>query len=85
MKYKIIYTKRATKDISRLDLETKERIKEAMERYSEVPLNYARKMMDSSLGTYRFKIGDYRAIFDIEDDKIVVLRVGHRREIYRRG
>jgi len=84
MKYRIVYTKRAAKDISKLDSETKKRIREAMERYAETPLNYARKMIDPSLGTYRFRIGDYRVIFDLEDDKIIILRVGHRREIYRK-
>ena len=84
MKYRVLYTKSAVKDIRKLDLETKKKIKEAMERYAEAPLNYARKMMDPSLGAYRFKIGNYRVIFDLEGDRIIVLRSGHRREIYRR-
>jgi len=29
-------------------------------------------------------MGDYRVIFDVDDNKIVVLRVGHRRDIYQR-
>ncbi len=40
-------------------------------------------MTDSSLGSYRFRVGDYRVIFDLEGEEIVVLRVGHRKEIYR--
>jgi mRNA interferase RelE/StbE len=36
------------------------------------------------LGAYRFRIGDYRVVFDLEGDEIVILRVGHRRDIYRR-
>jgi mRNA interferase RelE/StbE len=84
MKYRIVYTKRAADDISKLDLETKKKIREAMERNAVAPLNYARKMIDRALGTYRFRIGDYRVIFDLESDKIVVLRVGHRREIYKK-
>jgi len=40
--------------------------------------------MDPALGTYRFRIGDYRVIFDIEGKDIVALRVGHRRDIYRK-
>ena len=83
MKYTIIYTNRAVKDISQLDGRTKARIKEALEKYSESPLKYARKMVDATLGTYRFRAGDYRVIFDIEGSEIVILRVGHRREIYR--
>jgi mRNA interferase RelE/StbE len=82
--YKIVFTRRAAKDISKLDPETKEKIGDALRRYCKDPLNYARKMIDPSLGSYRFRIGDYRVIFDIEGDEIVVLRVGHRREIYRK-
>ncbi len=84
MKYKVILTRRAAKDISSLEPEVKDRIAEALTKYSEDPLSYAKKMVDPSLGTYRFRIGDYRAIFDIVGEEIVILRVGHRREIYRK-
>jgi mRNA interferase RelE/StbE len=83
MKYILVYTSRAAKDISRLDSNIKTRIKESLEKYSESPINYARKMMDPVLGTYRFRVGDYRIIFDIHDNEIVVLRVGHRKDIFR--
>jgi mRNA interferase RelE/StbE len=84
MNYKIVFTKRAMKDISKLEPEIKEKLGDALRRYGKDPLNYARKMIDPSLGSYRFRIGDYRVIFDIEGDEIIVLRVGHRKEIYRR-
>jgi mRNA interferase RelE/StbE len=84
MDYKIVFTRRAAKDISKLEPEVKEKIGDALKRYGRDPLNYARKMIDPSLGSYRFRIGDYRVIFDIEGNEIVVLRVGHRKEIYRR-
>jgi mRNA interferase RelE/StbE len=34
-------------------------------------------------GTYRFRIGDYRVIFDIYDENIAILRIGHRKSIYK--
>jgi mRNA interferase RelE/StbE len=40
-------------------------------------LRYAEKLTDPKLGTFRFRIGDYRIIFDIEDNEIVVVRIGH--------
>ena len=83
MGYELVYTRRAVKDISKLQQNVKERIKKALEKYAEDPLFYARKMADPTLGTYRFRIGEYRVIFDIEKDKLIVLRLGHRREIYR--
>jgi mRNA interferase RelE/StbE len=65
MNYKIVFTRRATKDISRLEPEIKEIIGDTLKRYGKDPLNHARKMVDPSLGNYRFRIGDYRVIFDI--------------------
>jgi mRNA interferase RelE/StbE len=47
-------------------------------------LRFAEKLSDPILGEYRFRIGDYRVIFDIQEDEIIILRVGHRREIYKR-
>lgn len=45
-------------------------------------MKYAVKLTNSKIGTYRFRIGNYRIIFDIEDDNIVVLRIGLRGSIY---
>ncbi len=84
MTYRLTYTHRAVRDIDRLDLKTRRRIGKTLLRLSEDPLQHAERLMHSSLGTYRFRVGDYRVIFDVEGDEIVVLRVGHRREIYKR-
>jgi len=84
VKYRLVYTRRAERDIKKLESDTKDRIGKALLRYSEEPLKYAEKLSGPILGEYRFRIGDYRVIFDIEGNEIVVLRVGHRREIYKR-
>ena len=84
MKYRLVYTRRAERDIKKLESDTKDRIGKALLRYSEEPLKFAEKLSDPILGEYRFRIGDYRVIFDIEGDEIVLLRVGHRGEIYKR-
>ena len=83
MKYRLVYTQGAERDIKKLDLNIKDRIGKTLLRYGEEPLRFAEKLSDPMLGGYRFRIGDYRVIFDIEGDEIVILRVGHRREIYR--
>lgn len=84
MKYELVYTARAVRDIENLDENAKQRIGKTIIRYKENPFEYAEKLTDSTLGTHRFRIGDYRIIFDIEGKDIIVLRVGHRKEIYRR-
>lgn len=84
MKYTLVYTHRATKDIQRLPPDIRKRIGKSLLRYENDPLKHAEKLTDSRLGEYRFRVGDYRIVFDIHGHEIVVLRVGHRRDIYRR-
>jgi mRNA interferase RelE/StbE len=81
--YRLVYTNRAVKDIQKLEPQIKARIGKALLRFESNPLRHATPLTNSSLGTYRFRVGDYRVIFDLEGDDIVVLRVGHRRQIYR--
>lgn len=83
MGYKLLYTKTAAKDIQKLDTIVRKRLKIKLETYAKNPIFYAKKLIDSSLGTYRWRIGNYRIIFDIDENNIVILRVRHRREIYR--
>ena len=85
MKYELVYTRRTDRDIEKLEPNVKDRIGKTLLRYSEEPLKFAEKLSDPILGEYRFRIGDYRVIFDLQGNEIVLLRVGHRREIYRRG
>jgi mRNA interferase RelE/StbE len=82
--YSLVYTNRAIKDLKRIDENIKQRIGNTLLRYSEDPLKYAQKLTDPKLGTYRFRIGEHRIIFDLESQDLVVLRIGHRRDIYKR-
>ena len=85
MRYNLVYTRRAIKDIEKLETNVKQRIGKTLLRYEGNPLSYSEKLIDPKLGSYRFRIGDYRVIFDIEGKDIVVLRVGHRRDIYKKA
>ena len=84
MRYNLVYTKRAVRDIKKLDNTIKKRVGTVLLKYKENPLDFAEALKNSDLGTYRFRIGDYRVIFDIARNDVVVLRVGHRREIYKK-
>jgi mRNA interferase RelE/StbE len=73
----------AWRDWKGLSASVQTRLKEKLLRYSQDPLRYAVKLSDSRIGGYRFRIGDYRVIFEIEHGTLIVLAVGHRKEIYR--
>jgi len=84
MSYALVYTHRAEKDIKKLDPATKRRLGKSLLKLEKNPIHLSEKLSDPKIGTYRFRTGDYRIIFDIQGNDIVVLRVGHRREIYKR-
>ena len=81
--YKILLTKRALKDLEKLDTDTKIRIGDKLKILTNDPFSRSKKLSASIIGTYRFRVGDYRIIFDIENNKVVVLRIGHRKDIYK--
>ncbi len=83
MKYKILYTRSAFEDIQKLDGVTKKRLKKKIDRFLQNPFSFTKRLINSSIGSYRWRVGNYRIVFDNEADKIIILRVGHRREIYK--
>ena len=80
--YKVVVTARAMRDLERMDKETRQRVIDKLGLYAHDPMRHARKLTSPKIGTWRFRIGEYRVIFDLEGDTIVVLRLGHRREVY---
>jgi len=81
----------AEKQLDSLKPETREKISEALEELSEKALEHKNVKLIKNEGefVFRMKIGgrnqkfNHRAIFDIENGKIKVLKIGHRREIYK--
>jgi len=85
--WNLYFKKDAVKDLKKLDKIIQKRIKNKLEFYTsqENPLIFARKLIDSKLGEYRFRIWDYRVIFDVDENgKIIIIAViWHRKEIYK--
>lgn len=83
---RIIFTERAKKDWQNLNNSIQRQLRKKLSFYikSGKPLKFADKIKDKSLGDYRFRIGDYRIIFDTRRKTIFVLKVGHRKDIYKK-
>ena len=81
---KIFYSHKAEKQFKDLPKSVQKRIAEKMIFYSEQknPLNFAKRLTDSREGEYRFRIGDYRVIFDVKDDSVYVLKIDRRDKVY---
>lgn len=81
------FTRSAEKEFLNLSSSVQTRIIKKLEFYllQTDPLAFAKNIATPTpQATYRFRIGDYRVIFDREEDGILILRVGHRKDIYRR-
>jgi mRNA interferase RelE/StbE len=84
--YRIEVTPAAAKQLRKLDSSVAPRIRGAIELLAVDPRPPASRALRGRPG-YRVRVGDYRIIYRIEDDVllVVVLRLGHRRDIYDRG
>ena len=86
--YSVEYTKQALKSLEKLELNVREKIIEWIEENlqgCENPRLYGKALKGNLQGKWRYRVGDYRIIAEIEDDKIliVILDADHRRQIYR--
>lgn len=89
MRYRIETTARFDKEFKKLDQYTKRMIKAWIEKNlvdCENPRQHGKGLVANCSGQWRYRIGDYRLICEIEDDKLVILAlsVGHRSDIYKR-
>lgn len=86
-KYKVEYTERAIKSLRKLDKHTRKLIVAWIDKNlvdCENPRVHRKGLVQNRSGEWRYRVGDYRIICEIKEKEIVilVLEIGHRREIY---
>jgi len=81
--YILIYSEKADKQLGKMPSNIRERILIALERLRIRPESCDIKKLVGMPG-YRFRVGDYRIIFDREKERLLILifEVGHRKNIY---
>lgn len=82
-RYTISTTRSAEKDIEDLPRKVQSRVSDAILALEENPRHRGSRKLKARPG-YRVRVGDYRVVFDIDDEsgQVVILAVGHRRDIY---
>ena len=88
MSYRVETTKRFDKEFKKLDRYTQMIIKSWIDKNlvnCENPRAHGKGLTSNRSGQWRYRIGDYRIICEIEDDRLVILTlsVGHRSDIYK--
>jgi mRNA interferase RelE/StbE len=83
--FEILYNKAVKKDIKKISKPDAERIKRAIEsKLIDNPQNFA-EHLKGELGNYwKLRVGDYRVVFKLEGNRIIILAIMHRREIYKK-
>ncbi len=88
MAWQIRFSKAADKALRKLDRGTAAKVLDELEEVShlENPRSKGKALVGNLAGLWRYRVGDYRIVCDIEDGVLVILvvDVAHRREVYRR-
>ena len=87
MAWKIEYTDRAEKALSKLDKTTERRVVRFLfEKAANSPRRYGKALAGPLGGFWSYRVGDYRVLAKIEDEELIILvvRVEHRSSVYGR-
>ena len=89
MRYTVDYDKKANKQLRKMDPSDSRLIYAWIDEHlqgCEDPRAYGKALTGNRKGYWRYRVGDYRIIAEIQDDRILILitDVGHRREIYKK-
>jgi mRNA interferase RelE/StbE len=86
MTYRIEFTPAALRQLRRLDPSARRRVQAAIELLAEHPRPSGAKKLVGGDGGWRVRTGDYRIVYEVHDDVLLILvvAVGHRRDIYQR-
>ncbi|MCD6461317.1 MAG: type II toxin-antitoxin system RelE/ParE family toxin [Thermoplasmata archaeon] len=84
MTYEIIFSDRAFRQLKKMDRKVQERIVAVLERIRVRPEAHVVKLVGDP--GYKLRVGDYRVIMDTDHERlhILVLKIGHRKNIYKR-
>lgn len=79
--YEIIFYNRAREQFEKLPLLLRNRITSYLQRIRIRPFNFVKKLIGTLY--YRGRGGEYRLILDIKKRELIVVELGHRRNIYK--
>lgn len=85
-RYRVEVARRARKVLASLPRREQQRIRAAIDLLADQPRPPGCVAMTGEPHTYRVRVSDYRIVYDVFDDRLVVqvIRIGHRRDVYRR-
>lgn len=88
-RYRIFYTEKVRRQLSKIDPSVRTMIRKWIERNLEGsgdPRVHGKQLSGDLASFWRYRIGDYRLLVDIQDDKfiIVAVSIAHRSKVYKK-
>ena len=85
MLYRVELAKRVQRDLRKLPVGLQERLVSRIEMLGDNPRPRGVRKLAGEKNAYRIRVGDYRILYEIRDDVLVVIivRIGHRSDVYR--
>ena len=85
MLYQIEFSRQADRQFRNLPSQIQQRLKPRIDSLAATPRPHGSEKLSGADQLYRIRVGDYRIVYAVEDDRLLVLvvKVGHRREVYR--
>ena len=84
MAYKILYKKSVSRDLKRLSKPEARRILNQIDRELPKKADSNPVLKGQFAGLRKYRIGDYRVIYSILGDDVLILRIAHRRDVYKK-
>lgn len=84
-RYRVQIARRAIKSIETLPRKEQQRVRAAIDLLGDTPRPPGCVALTGEAGTYRVRVGHYRIVYEVHDAVLLVqvVRVGHRRKVYR--
>lgn len=84
-RYAVTFTRAAERALRKIDRPVQRRLLDSIEDLRDDPRPPGARTLQGGQGLLRVRVGDYRVVYRVHDDELVVLVVtlGHRREVYR--
>lgn len=84
--YRILISKKAAKELRKLPKQAVKAIAATIDQLSTDPRPDGCKKLEAYLNAYRVRVGNYRIVYSVEDKELLVevIRVGDRKEIYKK-
>jgi len=86
--WSVSFEPRAFAELKKLDRQAQERLIRFFQQHVALapdPRQFGKPLKGLKIGLWRYRVGDYRAVCQIQDDRstVLVLRVAHRKDVYR--